>query len=87
MPRVQIKRGTRAQLDAAAGAGQLHAGEEYLITDEGRLAVGTSSTTYQAAAKQGEGGGGGGLTGGIIDGGSATTTYSGEPVFDFGSAS
>lgn len=30
---------------------------------------------------------GGGLTGGIIDGGSATTTYSGEPVFDFGSAS
>ncbi len=30
---------------------------------------------------------GGGLTGGIIDGGNATTTYAGEPVFDFGSAS
>lgn len=33
-------------------------------------------------------GGGGGtiIVGGIIDGGTATTTYTGEPVFDFGSA-
>ena len=54
-PLVLIKRGTRAQLDAAAAAGQLLDGQDYLITDEGRLAVGTSTTTYVAAAKQGEG--------------------------------
>ena len=33
------KRGTRAQLNAAATANGLHAGEPYLITDEARLAV------------------------------------------------
>lgn len=43
---LQIKRGTRAQLDAAATAAALKAGELYLITDEDRLAVGLSTTTY-----------------------------------------
>lgn len=60
MPSVQIKRGTRAALDALAGASGLKPGEQYLITDEARIAVATSTSTYQAAAKQGEGGGGGG---------------------------
>lgn len=41
-----IKRGTRAQLAAAASGGLLHAGEPYLVTDEGRLAVGLTTTTY-----------------------------------------
>lgn len=85
MPAILIKRGTRGQLDAAAAAGQLRQGQEYLITDEGRVAVGTSATTYTASAKQGEGGGS--VVGGDIDGGNATTTYGGVPVFDFGSAS
>ena len=43
---IQIKRGTRAQLNAAASANGLQMGEPYLITDEGRLAVGLSPTTY-----------------------------------------
>ncbi|MEK7661474.1 MAG: hypothetical protein AAB680_05485 [Pseudomonadota bacterium] len=51
---VQIKRGTRAQIVTAAGASGLVAGEPYLITDENRLAVGLSATTYQDFAKQNE---------------------------------
>ena len=43
---IQIKRGTRAQLDAAATAAVLKAGEPYLITDENRLAIGLSATSY-----------------------------------------
>ncbi len=46
MPRIMIKRGTRAQLDAAATAGQLAAGEPYLVTDEGVVAIGLSASTY-----------------------------------------
>lgn len=58
MARIRLKRGTRAQLDAAAVANTLAAGEPYLITDEGRIAVGTGSGAYAAAAKQGGEGGG-----------------------------
>ncbi len=57
MPSLSHKRGTRAQVDAAAAANALRAGEVYLITDEARLTVGTSASTHQPAAKQGEGGG------------------------------
>jgi hypothetical protein len=57
MPSLRIKRGTRAALNALAAANGLLAGEEYLITDENRVAVATSISTYQAYAKQGEGGG------------------------------
>lgn len=53
-PRVYIKRGTRAQLDTAATNTQLMAGEQYLITDESRVAVGLSTSTYSALAKQSE---------------------------------
>ena len=43
---IKIKRGTRAQLNAAASANGLQMGEPYLITDEGRLAVGLTVSTY-----------------------------------------
>jgi hypothetical protein len=56
MPSLSHKRGTRAQIDAAATASQLRSGEIYLITDEARLTVGTASGAHQALAKQGEGG-------------------------------
>lgn len=59
MPSLRHKRGTRAQIDAAATASGLKAGEVYLITDENRLTVGTAVNAHQPAAKQGEGGGGG----------------------------
>jgi hypothetical protein len=58
MPSLRHKRGTRAQIDAAAAANQLQAGEVYLITDENRLTVGTGVNTHHAVARQGEGGGG-----------------------------
>jgi hypothetical protein len=47
MSKVFIKRGTRSQLDAAAAAFGLNTGEPYLITDEDRIAVGLSASTYQ----------------------------------------
>lgn len=46
MPSVFIKRGTRAQLNTAAAAGGLNAGELYLVTDESKIAVGVSTTAY-----------------------------------------
>lgn len=55
MAQLRIKRGTRAQLDAAAAASQLRQGEPYLITDENRIAVGVSTTTYEVYAKALEG--------------------------------
>lgn len=60
MTRIQLKRGTRAQLDAAAADALLAVGEPYLITDEGRLAVATTASTFTAALKEGEAGAGGG---------------------------
>jgi hypothetical protein len=49
------KRGTRAQIDAAASAAALRTGEVYLITDEARLTVGTAANAHAALSKQGEG--------------------------------
>jgi hypothetical protein len=57
MPRLIQKRGTRAQIDAAAIANNLRNGEIYLITDEGRLTVGTAPGAHQPLARQGESGG------------------------------
>ncbi len=54
MASIKVKRGTRAQIDAAAGVNGLAAGEPYLIEDEARLAVGTAANSYQAMAKEGE---------------------------------
>lgn len=63
MPTVKVKRGTRAQLNAAATANQLNQGEPYLITDEDRIAIGLSASSYKDFAKLSEaGGGGGGIT-------------------------
>ena len=47
---IRIKRGTRAQLDAAAGTSALHEAEPYLITDEGRMAVGLGASSYAVLA-------------------------------------
>jgi len=46
MAKIRFKRGTRAQLDSAAGANGLAEGEPYLVTDEGRMAFGLSASTY-----------------------------------------
>lgn len=54
MANVRIKRGTRAQIEAAAAGGALADGEPYLITDEGRIAVGTGTGAFSAMAKQSE---------------------------------
>jgi hypothetical protein len=43
---LRIKRGTRAQLDAAKTGGTLAAGEPYLVTDDGTAAVGTGTGAY-----------------------------------------
>lgn len=59
MTSICIKRGTRAQLDSAATGGQLKQGEQYLITDENRLAIGLGAGTYEALPKSSEAGGGG----------------------------
>lgn len=56
MTRIQLKRGTRAQLDAAAADALLAVGEPYLITDEGRLAVAMTVSTFTVMLKEGEGG-------------------------------
>ena len=56
MQTIQFKRATRAQINAAATAGNLNAGEPYVITDEGRMAIGESASAYTAFLKDGEGG-------------------------------
>jgi hypothetical protein len=50
MPSLQHKRGSRAQIDAAALASLLNAGEVYLLSDEARLTVGTAANAHAAAA-------------------------------------
>lgn len=51
---LKIKRGTRAQLNAAVTGNGLNLGEPYLITDENRIAIGTGSNTYADFAKLAE---------------------------------
>lgn len=51
---IKIKKGTKTQLDTAATNTQLNQGEPYLITDEGRLAVGLSNASYASFAKTSE---------------------------------
>lgn len=51
MHTIQIKRGTRAQIEAAKAAGLLKDGEPYLITDEDRLAIGASPSGYSSFVK------------------------------------
>lgn len=51
---IKILRTTRANLNAQAGSAGLLAGELYLITDENRIAVGLTTSTYAEAAKAGD---------------------------------
>ncbi len=62
---IQVKRGTREQLDTAAVKRQLLEGEPILVTDEGRLVIATSVSTYTDLAKLSESSGGGGSWGSI----------------------
>lgn len=84
MPTLKIKRGTRAQITTAAGASQLAAGEPYLITDEARIAIGTSATSFMDFAKLSEAGGGGGGTSTVIDGGLPDSSYAAITPIDGG---
>lgn len=52
---IKIKRGTRTQLNAAASASGLVQGEPYLITDENRLAIGLTVSTYAEYALAAQG--------------------------------
>jgi len=56
---IKILRTTRAALNAQGVAVNLRQGEPYLITDENRFAIGTSTSAYEAFAKESEIGGGG----------------------------
>ena len=47
---IQIKKGTRSEIEAAKLSGLLLPGEPYLIEDEGRLGVGLASDSYSAMA-------------------------------------
>lgn len=51
---LKIKRGTRAQLNAAVTNNTLNLGEPYLITDENRIAIGTGSNSFTDFAKLAE---------------------------------
>jgi hypothetical protein len=58
MPSLRHKRGTLAQINAAATANALRQGEIYLVTDQNRLTVGTAVNAHEPLAKQSEAGGG-----------------------------
>lgn len=62
MPTIRHARGTRAALNALASNSLLVPWQLYVLADEGRVAIATSTSTYQTFAKEGEGGGGGGGT-------------------------
>lgn len=50
--KVKFKRGTRSQINTAASSNSLLEGEPYLITDENRVAVGLTASTYESFAKE-----------------------------------
>ena len=51
---IKFKRGTRANLDTLASGGDLITGEPIYIIDEDRVAICTSTTTYETFAKESE---------------------------------
>lgn len=61
MPSVQHARGTKFALDALAAGNSLLPGQIYVITDENRIAVALTVSTYETFAKESEAGGGGGV--------------------------
>lgn len=54
MPSVQHMRGTRAALNALAAGSGLLPGQVYVLTDESRLAVALTTSTYQTFARENE---------------------------------
>ncbi|HRQ57666.1 MAG TPA: hypothetical protein PLN31_09615 [Azoarcus taiwanensis] len=54
MASIRFKRGTRAQLEAAATANGLAVGEPYLITDEERFALGVAANAYVVGPRMAE---------------------------------
>ena len=60
MPSVQQLRGPLAALTALAAGGGLLPGQVYLLTDQSRLAVALTTTTFETFAKLSEASGGGG---------------------------
>ena len=62
MPSIQHPRGTRAALVALAGSAGLLPGQIYLLTDENRIAIALTASTFETYAKQAEAGGGGGAS-------------------------
>ena len=59
MATVRHARGTRAALNALASSNKLVPWQLYVLTDESRVAIATSTSTYQTFLKEGEGSGGG----------------------------
>jgi hypothetical protein len=60
---IRIKRGTRAQIDTAAGTSSLLAGEPYLDTTNGKLLLGLTTSTY---AEVGPGAAGSTVTANVV---------------------
>ena len=54
MPNIQHKRGSRTDLDALAGTSGLKEGQVYVLSDEDRLTVATSTSTHTPVAKEAE---------------------------------
>lgn len=65
---IKVLRTTRANLNTQAAANGLIAGEPYLITDEGRIAVALTTSTYETCAKASEIGAQSGMRDLIING-------------------
>jgi hypothetical protein len=73
LPRLAIP-ATRAVLAAAAGLSGLEVDTVYWITDEARLAVATSASSFTAMAKQSEAAGGAAITVKTLDFGALPVT-------------
>lgn len=52
--KILLKRGLNADLISLATAGGLNLGEPYFITDQDRVAIGLTTSTYQTFAKLSE---------------------------------
>lgn len=72
--------GNRAAIDNLASNGNLVSNVIYHISDEDRIAIATSSNTYQTFAKEGEGEGGGGGGGGSVSESSVISIAKGASI-------
>jgi hypothetical protein len=67
---IKFLRTTRANLDSQAGSSGLLVGEPYLITDEDRIAIALTTSTYATYVKQADFG----VLQFMVDGGGAAIT-------------